>query len=155
MAAGAARIRVTFTVDAVGLLKVTAHEQVSGVEAHIDVKPSYGLADEKIAQMLQESFTTAQDDMRQRALVEARVDADRLLMAVRSALAVDSHLLPPDERAAIETAIRQVQDAVASDDTAFIEAQCKALSLATENFAAQRMNNGIATALSGKNIQNL
>jgi molecular chaperone HscA len=155
MAAGAARIRVTFTVDADGLLKVTAHEQVSGVEAHIDVKPSYGLADEKIAQMLQESFTTAQDDMRQRALVEARVDADRLLMAVRSALAVDSHLLPPDERAAIETAIRQVQDAVASDDTAFIEAQCKALSLATENFAAQRMNNGIATALSGKNIQNL
>jgi molecular chaperone HscA len=155
MAAGAARIRVTFTVDADGLLTVTAHEQVSGVEAHIDVKPSYGLADEKIAQMLQESFTTAQDDMRQRALVEARVDADRLLMAVRGALAVDSHLLPPDERAAIESAIRQVQDAVASDDAAFIEAQCKALSLATENFAAQRMNNGIATALSGKNIQNL
>jgi molecular chaperone HscA len=155
MAAGAARIRVTFTVDADGLLKVTAHEQVSGVEAHIDVKPSYGLADEKIAQMLQESFTTAQDDMRQRALVEARVDADRLLMAVRSALAVDSHLLLPAELEAIDTAIRQVQDAIASDDAAFIEAQCKALSLATENFAAQRMNNGIATALSGKNIQNL
>jgi molecular chaperone HscA len=155
MAAGAARIRVTFTVDADGLLKVTAHEQVSGVEAHIDVKPSYGLADEKIAQMLQESFTTAQDDMRQRALVEARVDADRLLMAVRSALAVDSRLLPPAELEAIDIAVRQVQDAMASDDAGFIEAQCKALSLATENFAAQRMNNGIATALSGKNIQNL
>ncbi len=155
MVAGAARIRVTFTVDADGLLTVTAKEQVSGVEAHIDVKPSYGLADEKIAQMLQESFTTAQEDMRKRALVEARVDADRLLLAVRSALQADGHLLCASEREAIAAVLEQVQLAMGSDDAGFIEAQCKALSQVTESFAAQRMNQGIATALSGQNIQNL
>jgi molecular chaperone HscA len=91
MAAGAARIRVTFTVDADGLLSVGAKEQISGVEARIDVKPSYGLSDDQIATMLQESFTTAQADMKARALVEARVDADRMLLATRSALAADGN----------------------------------------------------------------
>lgn len=152
MAAGAARIRVTFTVDADGLLSVSAHEQVSGVEARIDVKPSYGLADDQIAKMLQDSFATAQEDMRARALVEARVDADRLLMATRSALQADGDLLDLAERASIDHAMDAVTGSIGQDDAAFIEAQCKALAQATEAFAAMRMNRGISHALSGKNI---
>ncbi len=155
MAAGAARIRVTFTVDADGLLNVSAREQGSGVEAQIDVKPAYGLSDQQIAQMLQDSFSTAQTDMRARALVEARVDADRLVLATRSALAADADLLAAGERASIEAAIAALQANAAGDDAAAIEAASKALAQATEAFAAQRMNRGIARALSGKNIATL
>ena len=155
MAAGAARIRVTFTVDADGLLNVAAREQGSGVEAQIDVKPSYGLSDQQIAQMLQDSFSTAQTDMRARALVEARVDADRLVLATRSALAADADLLAAGERATIEAAIAALRASAAGDDAAAVEAASKALAQATEAFAAQRMNRGIARALSGKNIATL
>lgn len=155
MAAGAARIRVTFTVDADGLLNVSAKEQVSGVEARIDVKPSYGLSDDQIAQMLKESFTTAESDMRARALVEARVDADRLLLATQSALAIDGDLLGESERAAVDAAMQTLDAARASEDAAFVEAQSKALAQATEAFAALRMNRGIAQALAGKNIETL
>ena len=155
MAAGAARIRVTFTVDADGLLQVSAKEQVSGVEARIDVKPSYGLSDEQIAQMLKESFTTAEADMRARALVEARVDADRLLLATRSALAVDGDLLNAQERAEVDAAMQALESARASEDAAVVEAQSKALAQATEAFAALRMNRGIAQALAGKNIETI
>ena len=155
MAAGAARIRVTFTVDADGLLNVAAREQTSGVEAQIDVKPSYGLSDQQIAQMLQDSFSTAQSDMRARALVEARVDADRLLLATRSALQADADLLEPQERTAIDLAMDALRSIAAGDDAAAIEAAGKALAQATEAFAAQRMNRGIARALSGKNIATL
>lgn len=152
MAAGAARIRVTFTVDADGLLSVAAKEQVSGVEARIDVKPSYGLGDDQIARMLQESFATAQDDMRARALVEARVDADRMVLATRSALDADGDLLSPPERKGIEALILALSDARASDDAAVVEAATKALANGTEGFAAMRMNKGIQQALAGKNI---
>ncbi len=155
MAAGAARIRVTFTVDADGLLNVAAREQGSGVEAQIDVKPSYGLSDQQIAQMLQDSFSTAQTDMRARALVEARVDADRLVLATRSALTADADLVAAGERATIEAAIAALQASAAGDDAAAVEAASKALAQATEAFAAQRMNRGIARALSGKNIATL
>ena len=155
MAAGAARIRVTFTVDADGLLNVAAREQGSGVEAQIDVKPSYGLSDQQIAQMLQDSFSTAQSDMRARALVEARVDADRLLLATRSALQADADLLELGERVEIDAAMAALQGSAAGDDAAAIEAAGKALAQATESFAAQRMNRGIARALSGKNIATL
>lgn len=155
MAAGAARIRVTFTVDADGLLNVSAKEQVSGVEARIDVKPSYGLSDDQIAQMLKDSFTTAAADVKMRALVEARVDADRLLLATHSALDIDGDLLSPEERAAIDAAMVQLAQATTSEDAAHIEAQSKALANATEAFAAMRMNKGIAQALSGKNIATL
>jgi molecular chaperone HscA len=155
MSAGAARIRVTFTVDADGLLNVAAREQGSGVEAQIDVKPSYGLSDQQIAQMLQDSFSTAQSDMRARALVEARVDADRLLLATRSALQADADLLEPQERVEIDVAMAALQGSAAGDDAAAIEAAGKALAHATEGFAAQRMNRGIARALSGKNIATL
>ncbi|HSV59373.1 MAG TPA: Fe-S protein assembly chaperone HscA [Variovorax sp.] len=156
MAAGAARIRVTFTVDADGLLSVSAKEQGSGVEARIDVKPSYGLSDDQIARMLQESFATAEEDIRARALAEAKVDADRLLLATRSALNVDGDLLPPEERAQIEAAMTALQDtAGASTDAAAIEAATEALAKATEGFAAERMNHSIQQALSGRNVESL
>ncbi|HSX94037.1 MAG TPA: Fe-S protein assembly chaperone HscA [Hydrogenophaga sp.] len=153
MAAGAARIRVTFTVDADGLLSVAAKELTSGVEANIDVKPSYGLSDEQIARMLQDSFSTAQQDMQARALVEARVDADRLLLATRTALAADGDLLPAEERVAIDALMSALRTAAAGEDAAAIEAASEALAKGTENFAAERMNRGIQQALSGKKIE--
>jgi len=153
MVAGAARIRVTFTVDADGLLSVNAKEQVSGVEATIDVKPSYGLSDDEIARMLKDSFSTAQQDMQSRALAEARVDADRMLLATRSALALDADLLSPHERAEIDSLMAGVEDAMSHGDAATIEAATKALANGTESFAAERMNRGIQKALSGKNIE--
>ncbi|MGQ0709605.1 MAG: Fe-S protein assembly chaperone HscA [Rhodoferax sp.] len=152
MAAGAARIRVAFAVDADGLLQVSACEQTSGVEASIAVKPSYGLGDEQIARMLQESFTTAQADMQSRALVEARVDAQRLRMATQSALDADGDLLDMAEHDAILNAMAQLLVLEAGEDAAAIEAACKALAQATEGFAALRMNRSIAQALAGKNV---
>ncbi|MDH4479694.1 MAG: Fe-S protein assembly chaperone HscA [Rhodoferax sp.] len=152
MVAGAARIRVTFTVDADGLLSVSAREQVSGVEAHIEVKPSYGLSDAQIAEMLQSSFSTAEADMRARSVVEARVDAQRMVLATESALSADGDLLQVAERHVIDAAMDALRSVSAGDDAAAIEAQTKALAEATEAFAAQRMNRGIAQALSGKNI---
>jgi molecular chaperone HscA len=155
MAAGAARIRVTFTVDADGLLNVAAHEQVSGVQADINVKPSYGLGDDQIAKMLQDSFTTAEQDIRTRAIVEAQVDADRLLLAINSALDVDADLLDPPERVEIDSAMLALAEGRNSADAAHIEALSKSLAQATESFAAQRMNRGIAHALAGKNIESI
>ncbi|WP_090131517.1 Fe-S protein assembly chaperone HscA [Limnohabitans sp. Rim11] len=156
MAAGAARIRVTFTVDADGLLSVAAKEQISGVEAKIDVKPSYGLSDDQIAKMLQDSFTTAEVDMKARALVEARVDGDRMLLATQSALNADGQLLSAEDRAHIESLMKALRHTV---DTA-VEAQAvedatEVLAKATEAFAAERMNHSIQKALSGQNIQSL
>ena len=153
MAAGAARIRVTFTVDADGLLNVSAREQISGVQAQIDVKPSYGLADEQIARMLQDSFSTAEDDMRARALVEARVEADRMLLATRSALQADGDLLTAQERTPVDDLMAAVDASRTSDDAKAIEAATEALAKGTEAFAALRMNRGIQKALSGKNIE--
>jgi len=156
MAAGAARIRVTFTVDADGLLSVAAKEQISGVEAKIDVKPSYGLSDDQIAQMLQDSFTTAEVDMKARALVEARVDGDRMLLATQSALNADGQLLNAEDRAHIESLMKALRHTV---DTALeaqaVEDATEALAKATEAFAAERMNHSIQKALSGQNIQSL
>ena len=153
MAAGAARIRVTFTVDADGLLSVSAKEQGSGVEARIDVKPSYGLSDEQIATMLQESFSTAQQDMAARALVEARVDADRMIAATRSALAADGDLLDTSERGAIDALILQLAERAEQGDAADIEAATQALAKGTEAFAALRMNRGIQQALAGRKVE--
>ena len=152
MAAGAARIRVTFTVDADGLLSVSAKEQGSGVVAQIDVKPSYGLSDDDIARMLQESFSTAQQDMQARALAEARVDADRMLQATQSALNADADLLEHHEKAEVDRLMAAVASARTNADAATIEAANQALAKGTENFAAQRMNRGIQKALAGKNI---
>ena len=156
MAAGAARIRVTFTVDADGLLNVSAREQISGVEAQIDVKPSYGLSDEQIAQMLQDSFSTAEADVKARALVEARVDADRMLLATQSALDVDAALLSEPERADIDALMLSLRGIAANSvDAAAIEAATKALADGTEAFAAARMNAGIQRALAGKSLESI
>ena len=153
MVAGAARIRVTFTVDADGLLNVTAREQVSGVEAQIDVKPSYGLGDDVIAKMLQDSFTTAEVDMQARALAQSRVDANRLLLATVSALNADAKLLSDAEQGNVDLLITALRDTVASSQSASdIEAATKALATGTEAFAAARMNRGIQMALAGRNI---
>ena len=155
MVAGAARIRVTFTVDADGLLSVNAREQISGIEAQIDVKPSYGLSDDEIARMLQDSFSTAQQDMRSRALVEAQVDADRMILAIQSALAADADLLSASERAQTDGLMTALADVRSNGDAAAIEAATQALAKGTESFAAQRMNRGIQKALSGKNIESV
>lgn len=155
MAAGAARIRVTFTVDADGLLSVSAKEQTSGVEAHIDVKPSYGLSDEQVAQMLQDGFATAQQDMKARALVEARVDADRMLLATMSALEADADLLQPEALEKIHALMEQLRAVQVSEDAAQIEAATQALAKGTEAFAAQRMNRNIREALAGKSVQSI
>ncbi|MGC3987228.1 MAG: Fe-S protein assembly chaperone HscA [Pseudorhodoferax sp.] len=155
MAAGAARIRVTFTVDADGLLTVSAREQGSGVEASVDVKPSYGLSDDEIARMLQDSFSTAGQDMQARALVEARVELDRMLLATHSALQADGDLLPPPERAAIDALVAAAQAARAADQVQAMTAATEGLAKGTEAFAALRMNAGIRNALSGKNIESV
>jgi molecular chaperone HscA len=156
MAAGAARIRVTFTVDADGLLNVSAREQGSGVEARIDVKPSYGLSDDEIARMLQESFTTAEQDMKARALAEAKVEADRMLLATQSALDVDGQLLRAEERARIESLMQQLRAiAQSSSDAGAIETATEAVAKGTEAFAAARMNHSIQQALAGKNVESL
>ena len=153
LVAGAARIRVTFTIDADGLLQVAARELNSDVQAHIDVKPTYGLDDQEIARMLKESFTTAQSDMRARALAEARLDAERLLLATQTALDADRALLDPHQQEQIESLMVDVRSSIALDDPAAIEAISKTLSDGTQTFAAMRMNHGIQQALAGKNIE--
>ncbi len=152
MVAGAARIRVTFHLDADGLLSVSAREQSSGVEAHIEVKPSYGLSDEQIAAMLQEGNASAEQDMRARALRQAQVEADRMAAATRSALAADGALLQPEERAAIEALLQAQARIRLLDDAAALDDATEALAQGCEEFAARRMNRSIATALAGQNI---
>jgi molecular chaperone HscA len=153
MAAGAAKIRVTFTVDADGLLSVAAKELGSGVESSIVVKPSYGLSDDQIATMLKDSFSTAQQDMKSRALIEARVDADRMILATQSALAIDENLLTMEEAREIHASIAALMIAKEIHDAAVVESATTDLAKATEAFAAMRMNSGISKALAGKNIE--
>lgn len=155
MAAGAARIRVTYQVDADGLLSVFAREQHSGVEASVVVKPSYGLADDEIARMLEDSFSTAEVDMRARALREAQVEAQRLLEATQAALAVDGELLAEGERAQVNEALGRLREAAQGVDTDAIEAATKALAEQTDEFAARRMNKSIRQALTGRKLDEI
>ncbi len=155
MVAGAARIRVTFQVDADGLLNVSAREMTSGVEAAIVVKPSYGLADEDVARMLKEGFSSADADAKARVLQEARVEAERMVLATRAALQADGDLLSSDERAAIDKALLATQSHVNSVDAKAIDEAVKALADATESFAAMRMNRGIKAALAGKTLDEI
>ncbi len=155
MVAGAARVRVSFAVDADGLLNVTAREATSGVEATITVKPSYGLADGEIARMLAEGFGHAAADMAERSLREARVEAERLLLATRAALAADGELLDPKQRAAIEQRLSAVEAVRGGHDAAAIDAAVSALAEGTERFAADRMNHGIRAALAGRSVDEL
>jgi molecular chaperone HscA len=155
MAAGAARIRVTFAVDADGLLNVAAVEQRSGVQASIVVKPSYGLADEHIAQMLKDGFAHAEADMAARSLLEARVDAQRMVLATRSALAADAALLTANEQSELQTLLQLTESTAAGNDAAAIEAAVKNLATGTEAFAAARMNQGIRQALAGRRVEDV
>jgi molecular chaperone HscA len=155
MAAGAARIRVTFQVDADGLLSVTAREQSQGIEASIAVKPSYGLSDDEIARMLQESFGTAEVDMKARALREQQVEADRLLAATQGALDADGDLLDAGEREAISTAMRELWLATRGDDPRLIETRIGTLSRQTESFAALRMDRAVRQALAGRRLDEI
>ncbi len=152
MAAGAARIRVTFQVDADGLLSVSAREQISGVEAAVTVKPSYGLADDQIAQMLQESFAYADADMGERVLRQSRVEADRMVLATEAALKADGELLESDERETIDALISRTRQIAQEADHKAIDAAVEALAKGTEGFAAARMNRGIRAALAGRKV---
>jgi molecular chaperone HscA len=161
MAAGAARIRVTYQVDADGLLSVSARETRSGVEAAITVKPSYGLGDDEVARMLQDSYNSAQGDMVARALREEQVEAERILLATQSALDLDAELLSADERAAIaalEEAVRAAQARSNDEAVAIDERQNKlhdavqALAHGTEEFAARRMDKSVRKVLAGKTL---
>jgi molecular chaperone HscA len=153
MVAGAARIRVTFEVDADGLLAVSARELTSGVEAKVSVKPSYGLADDDIARMLKEGFGAADVDAAARALREARVEAERMVLATGSALAADGDLLSAEERGAIATLLTSTEGIARGDNHHAIDDAVKALAEGTEHFAAMRMNRGIRAALAGRSIE--
>jgi molecular chaperone HscA len=155
MVAGAARVRVSFQVDADGLLSVSAKESTSGVEASVTVKPSYGLADADIERMLRDSFEHAREDMHVRALAEQRVEGQRLIEATRSALAVDSGLLSSEEKSSIETAIASLEKLLPGTDHRAIKQAVEALNRATDEFAARRMDEGIKRALAGRKIGSL
>ena len=154
MAAGAARIRVSFQVDADGLLSVSAREQTSGVEAAVAVKPSYGLADEQIAAMLKDGFKHAEADMQARKLREAQVEAERMVLATRSALAADGALLSEAERQALLVLVAEAERLAreGEGEAAAVEAAVEALAEGTEAFAALRMNQGIRQALTGRSL---
>ena len=155
MVAGAARIRVTFQVDADGLLSVSAREQGTGVEAAITVKPSYGLSDGDIARMLQDSFAHAADDKEARALTELRVESEQLIDLTRNALAADGDLLSADERASIDRALDDLTARLDGGDRKAIRDGFDALGRATAAFAARRMDRGVKAALKGHNIREL
>ena len=152
MAAGAARIRVTFQVDADGLLSVSAREMTSGVEASIVVKPSYGLTDEEIVRMLREGNSSAEADMQARKLREEQVEAKRLLESTASALTQDGDLLSPEEQSEIDRLARAVGSAINGTDADVIHKAVEALSKGTEAFAERRMDRSIRAALAGRSV---
>ena len=155
MVAGAARIRVTFQVDADGLLSVAAREQTSGVEARVEVKPSYGLTDDEITGMLKASYSHASEDAFRRALREAQVEAQRLLEAVASALDQDADLLSDDERDEIDAGMLKLRSVLVGDDRLAVDSAMGHLSDVTAEFAARRMNQSVRRVLSGKRIEEL
>jgi molecular chaperone HscA len=155
MAAGAARIRVTYQVDADGLLSVSARELRSGVEASITVKPSYGLADDEIARMLQDSYSSADSDMQLRALREEQVEAERILLATQAALDADGELLSDAERADVAVLLADLRQIAQSDDHEKIKTGVERLAQGTEEFAARRMDRSVRMALSGKRLDQI
>ncbi|MBK3747454.1 Fe-S protein assembly chaperone HscA [Stutzerimonas balearica] len=156
MVAGAAKIRVTFQVDADGLLSVSARELSSGVEASVQVKPSYGLTDGEIARMLEDSFRSAGSDKQARALREHQVDAQRLLEAVEAAVAADGdRLLDDEERVAIEAQMAELRALLDSQDAAAIEQQTRRLTQITDAFAARRLDSTVKAALAGRRLNDI
>ena len=155
MAAGAARIRVTFQVDADGLLSVSAREQTTGVQAQIEVKPSYGLDDETITQMLRDSMANAKDDAAARARAEAKVEAEGLMVAVQAALDLDADLLDEAELSHIQSLMAQLHNSLPNHTADQIRTAVQALSHATDDFAARRMDRNIQRALGGVSVESL
>ena len=155
MTAGAARIRVTFAVDADGLLTVSATEDTTGIEAEVAVKPSYGINEEKMAEMLYDSMKHAKDDMEVRLLAEARVEAGRNLNAVSAALSNDGHLLNDDEFNVIKSVVQQLEEITKGEDRDAINAVAEELEQATKAFAEKRMDRGIRSALRGIGVDAL
>ena len=155
MAAGAAHIRVTYQVDADGLLSVTALEKSTGVQSSIQVKPSYGLTDDEITNMLQASMEHAKEDIQLRLLVEQRVEAQRVIESVRNALADDQDLLNDEELSAVKNALVLLEQLQQQDDSLAIKQGIKALDAATQEFAARRMDKSIRSALAGQNIKDI
>lgn len=153
MAAGAARIRVTFQIDADGLLSVSAKELTTGIESSIVVKPSYGLTDNEIERMLRDSIAYAREDEQARALREQQVDANRLIEAVKGALAADGDLLNAEERAEVDQCLAGVIAAAGGDDAGRIKQAIKALDRATQTFAGRRMDANIRKALAGHKLE--
>lgn len=159
MVAGAARIRITYQVDADGLLSVSARELRSGVEASINVKPSYGLGDDEVARMLQDSFQSADGDMRLRALREEQVEAERILLATRSALDSDGHLLSDEEKIVLNTLMQNItvalENSAKNQDHLAIKTAVDALGHGTEEFASRRMDRSVRSVLTGKTLDEI
>ena len=153
MAAGAARIRVTFQVDADGLLSVTAHEMVSGVESTVQVKPSFGLSDSEIETMLRDSMDHAEEDVLARSLREQQVEADRIIESVESAVAADGDILKPEERKQIDAAVVSLRQSRDGNDPQKIKQAIQALNQASTDFAARRMDAGIQSAMTGHKVE--
>ncbi|BBG59401.1 MULTISPECIES: Fe-S protein assembly chaperone HscA [Providencia] len=155
MAAGGAHIRVTFQVDADGLLSVSAMEKSTGVAASIQVKPSYGLTDTEISTMIKDSMANAQDDLNARRLAEQKVEAARVLESLTSALEQDAHLLTPKEESEIDNAVNELIQAVEGTDPTVIENAIKQLDKKSQEFAARRMDASIRQALSGHSVDEI
>ena len=155
MAAGGAHIRVTFQVDADGLLSVSAMEKSTGVEASVQVKPSYGLSDTEIAKMIQSSMENAQEDLQARRLAEQKVEAARVLESLTAALEEDAHLLNEDEKTAIDKVVDTLIESVEGTDPVAIENAIKLLDKQTQDFAARRMDSSIRQALAGHSVDEI
>ncbi|MBK8252224.1 MAG: Fe-S protein assembly chaperone HscA [Polyangiaceae bacterium] len=155
MPAGMARLEVTFRVDADGLLSVTAREQKTGVEQKVEVKPSYGLTDEEVEQMLLSALEHGEEDFEKRRLVEARVEAERVVMATKKALEADADLLIDDEGVRIEQALAALQAAIKGDRATLIQARTDELDDATHNWAGRRMDRAVAKAIAGKQVDSI
>ena len=152
MTAGAARIRVSYQIDADGLLSVSAREQTTGVESNVTVKPSYGLTDNEIERMLRDSIAHAHEDEAARQLREQQVEADRLIEAVRAALAADGAVVEANERNGIEKGLAQLQAARGGHDPAAIKRAIKQLDQLTQTFAQRRMDENVRKALAGHSL---
>jgi molecular chaperone HscA len=155
MPAGLARLEVTFRVDADGLLSVTAREATTGVEAKVEVKPSYGLTDEEVENMLLAALDHGEEDLEKRRLIEARVEGEQVLAATRKALAADADLLAPEERARIDQAMIELEGAVAGERLAAITMRTEQLDAATHEWAGRRMDRAVARAIAGKQVEDV
>jgi molecular chaperone HscA len=152
MAAGAARLEVTFRVDADGLLHVTAREESTGQEQTVEVKPSYGLTDEDVERMLMDSFEYAEQDIEARQLIERSIEAQAVITATEKAVAADGDLLDEDERAELDGALNALRKAVAAKDATAIHLRTEALDRASQPLAERRMNRAIAHAMAGRKV---